>query len=110
MASPPFLSPEVSATSASRYIPLQYGDVDNRAGLQLTTGTLLRLMQAPRMDLPFVGPEYSFFSEQEPVKRRRLVVKTQMVRMEPGALQAAAKAKTLKVTVDLGQVGGSTIE
>lgn len=77
--------------------------------LALSNATLFKWFQSARMRLPWVGAGYTDFSKEEPAMMRRLVVKTQMVKMEPGKrAEAPNKVVTSKVTV--GNIGGTSIE
>ena len=61
------------------------------------------------MSLPWVGPGYALLSEEEPKMTRRLVVRAQMVRFDPGALDEAATHDVI-THCDLGVIGKSSIE
>lgn len=83
-------------------------DLDRNFGL--ATSHIFKWMQAARMDLPWVQPGYRTFSELEPKLTRRLLVGSQMIRLEaPGILVDAADNRVV-TRVEIGDIGRTTIE
>lgn len=93
----------------SAYVFPGVNQEDLSRNFSLPAGTIFKWFQSARMRLPWVGAGYSKLSAEEPPANRRLLVKLQAFRMEPGALDSAAE-QVVSSVVSVGAVGGTSIE
>jgi acyl-CoA thioesterase FadM len=91
------------------YVQPDLNQQDLDRDFRLSSAAIFKWMQAGRMSLPWVGPGYAKLSTEDPPLNRRLVVRAQMVLMDPGALDAAATHDVV-THCDLGVIGKSSIE
>eukprot|EP00040_Diaphanoeca_grandis_P006180 m.36276 g.36276 ORF g.36276 m.36276 type:complete len:277 (+) comp17322_c0_seq3:266-1096(+) len=85
------------------------GAVDLDRNMRLSLSHLFRWMQTCRMTLPWIGPNYENFNKELPTMRRRLVVKTQMIRLKPATSMSVVEKK-IEVKMDVGSVGNTSLE
>mmetsp|Transcript_67377 Transcript_67377/g.196985 ORF Transcript_67377/g.196985 Transcript_67377/m.196985 type:complete len:303 (+) Transcript_67377:87-995(+) len=87
---------------------LNQQDLDRN--FSLSTASLFKWMQAARMELPWMQAGYRMFCEVEPKMTRRLLVGSQMIRLDrPGVLAEAADHE-VSTKVEVGEAGRTTIE
>jgi len=76
----------------------------------LATTNILKWMQAARMDFPWMQAGYTGLSKVEPPAPRRMLMASQMVRLErPGILSEAVGHEVL-VQCEVGTIGKSSVE
>mmetsp|Transcript_21613 Transcript_21613/g.64965 ORF Transcript_21613/g.64965 Transcript_21613/m.64965 type:complete len:303 (-) Transcript_21613:71-979(-) len=76
----------------------------------LATTNVFKWMQAARMELPWMQAGYRNFCEVEPKMTRRLLVGSQVIRLARPGILADAVDNEVSTTVEVGEVGRTTIE
>lgn len=79
--------------------------------LELPCSTLFRLFQSARMRLPWIGAAYEAFRTELPADpTRRLVVKSQGMKLTEAAFVTSPLHRAVRTTVQLAEVGRTSIE
>lgn len=87
---------------------LNQQDLDRH--MNLATTNIFKWMQAARMELPWMQAGYRAFSQVHPAMTRRLLVGSQLIKLDEPGLLSEAVDHEVTTRVEIGDIGKTTIE